>query len=238
MEQEIIEVISKLKKPSLYFGMQVEKDNSPNIENHVGGKPYMKKGERYPVCKKCKEKLHFVFQLRIPEEDSSYHLHTFFYCFSCHPYKGEYGFEVRTYHNPTMEECKETKTLEYIPYATIYFEPIWSLPDWNTLEKDHPDVYKKLISEKTDPWEVYDSARSTILGFDGFENLNFYKGHPQFIKAPEIPTCSCCKSPMKLWIQMDTNEELDLIWSNTGCLYIFKCESCDGDRYKILVQAY
>jgi uncharacterized protein YwqG len=234
MKQELIEAINKLKKPTLYFGMEVEKDTSPNLENHVGGKPYMRKGEKYPVCTKCKEKLNFILQLRIPGEEVDYTLQTFYYCFSCHPYRGEHGFEIRTYENPTMEESKETKTLEYIPYASVYFEPVWSLPDLNTIRAEHQDVYKKLQDGKNDPWDAYDSARSRILGFDGFEQLNFYHGHPQFIKVPQIPTCSCCKKQMDLWVQMDSNEELDLIWSNTGCLYIFKCEK---NRYKILIQA-
>lgn len=239
MKKEWVQIVEKLKKPTLYFGVEAEGDTSPNLKNHVGGKPYIQKGEEYPTCQRCKENLNFIFQLHVPKTDETgYDLFTFYYCFSCHPYKGEQGFCVRKYDNPDMIESKEPRTLEYIPYASFYFEAIWSLPDWNTLRKNHTDFYNALHeNQKEDPWDVYDDIRSNILGVDGYENLSFYGGYPQFIQDAHLPTCSCCKKQMKLWTQMDSSEELDMLWSNTGCLYIFKCP--DGnEKYKILIQSY
>jgi hypothetical protein len=239
VNQELIQVVEKLKKPTLFFGVELKKDESPNLKSHMGGKPYMSKGEKYPVCTRCKEKMNFIFQLFIPRKDETIHdLYVFYYCCSCHPYQGAEGFAIKKYSEPNMEEMKESRVLDYIPYAEFYFEPTWSLPDWGTLGDRNPEIMKMIQREnKEEPWEMYEEIKSTLLGVDGYESLCFYGGHPQFMKEPKFPVCSCCKKPMKLWVQLDSSEELDMIWSNMGCLYVFKCAD-NQEKYQILVQSY
>ena len=239
MKKEWLQMVENLKKPSLYFGLELEMDTSPNISSHVGGKPYLQKGEKYPVCPRCKEKENFVLQIHVPKANMlGYNLYVLYYCFSCSPTKGEQGFTVRNYENPHMMDSKETKILDYFPYASLYFEPIWSLPDWNTLQLNHHSLFKSLHqNKKEDAWDNYDELKSKVLGIDGYESLSFYKGHPQFVEEAYFPTCPCCENQMKLWIQLDTCDEIDLVWSGGGCMYIFKCPQ-DSENYSMIIQNY
>jgi uncharacterized protein YwqG len=233
-ESEIKEILKGIKKPSLLFGFLIKKDISPNIKSYVGGKPYLIKGDKYPVCKSCKNKMNFVFQILVPKEDEK-KLHCFYYCFSCMSDRDE-TFAIKTYKNPDVNEMKISRIPEYIHYAEIFYEPAWSLPDWQQLQDTKQEV-AKAISQKfgKEPWEKYDQLRQEITGYEWYECLSFYRGFAQFIIDNDIPICPCCNKEMKPWIQLSSIEELDLIWGNSGCIYIMKCPK-DNEHYRIKIQ--
>ena len=229
--------LKQLKKPTLVYTFDLNDDSSPNLLSHIGGKPYIQTHEKYPVCKTCKEKMNFVCQLYIPKKDQ-YFLYVFYYCFHCCSTKGNAGFDMRIYQNPTMKNCKRSRRQEFISYAEFYFEPSWSLPSWEVLESYDPTTYE-MIQElyPEEPFEAYEQCRANLIEFDGIDFLAYYGGFPEFVKEVDVPICSCCQKQMKLFLQLNSFEEFSMVWGNVGCLYLFTCEK-QAANFQIVVQDF
>lgn len=233
-QNEIEKLLHEIKKPALIYSLALRKDISPTVNSYMGGKPYMKKGDRYPKCQHCKQKLNFIFQLYIPNKHlKQKELYVFYYCFQCDGKSESNGFAMKKYINPTIEEMKVTKELDYITYAEFILDPAWSLPDWEGLIEFEPVVAEVIEQEfEENPWDVYEEMKANVIGWNDFEYLSFYGGYPKFLKESEIPECTCCNEPMELWMQVDSCDPVGLKWRKNGCLYLFRCFS-EKDEFKI-----
>lgn len=229
--------IEKIKEPILIFDLYKKRKQTPNVESHVGGKPYIEKGTRYPICQCCKQPLDFVFQINKPINRSKSFMYSFFYCFNCSLDKGNKGFKMLKFENPDNKKAR--KDISYqspFPYASFFFEPDWSLPDWDTLNLLYPGLADKFFDDHTDDaWSSYEKVKEEIIGSKHFENFSFFGGYPNFLSEPEFPLCDCCNQTMNLWLQIDSIEEINMNWLDFGFLHIFSCRN-GKETFKILIQ--
>ena len=218
-------ILQDLKEPSLLLHLIPTKDKSPNTKSHIGGYPYQLKNEPSPSCS-CGNKMRFLFQFRVPEQDGI-HLYVFYYCFHCQHAEGsKEGFICIEYLNPSEEVMKKRVLMENAyQQAEIILEPVWSLPDWNTLMIYHADLSEKIYSRHKDQaMDVYEEAKDDSIGIiTDNEPFSFYGGYPAFIDLPVRPKCTCCGNPMEFWLQLDSTEEFGFIFEDYGTLYLFRC---------------
>lgn len=236
MQINLSKLLQKIKKPILLFEFQSKKQKKPELMSYIGGTPYFEENKKTPICRLCKKPMMFVFQLYIPENNHNV-LYSFFYCFECSQVNGNKGFEIVKSINPSLKKLTTNPNLKSdIPYAEFKFEPYWSIPDWESLHETYPDLALSISKEfKEDSWGMYEQEREGILGDLAFDSFSFYKGYPHFLNKPEFPKCDCCNQQMELWLQIDSYDDLGLVWDDFGCLHIFKCKN-NNEHFKILIQ--
>lgn len=232
-------MIENIKRPILEAKLIKQADSSPNLQSHLGGKPYLPKGEKIPSCQLCNNDLSFIFQLHIPSTTNKNEstLYAFYYCFDCFIDYGDKGFQLMKYKNPDMEKSKKRfQVKDPIPYCDFHFTPKWSLPDWETLLAKESVVADILTNKyKDEAFDVYDAIRENIVGYNSFHIMSFYKGYPHFSIGHESLLCNKCNEEMESWFQLASYEQLDLIWDDLGNLHILQCPN-HPDEFKILMQ--
>lgn len=238
MNVDIEKMLQDIKEPTLYFKFASVENSSPNLNSYVGGTPYSEKSDRTPTCRKCKNPMEFVFQLNIPKDtEDGFLMYVFYYCFECTSTSGNKGFKIIKYDNPSEEKNAYKNNLKSkIKYAEFDFDIQWSLPDWDSLGILKPTISKSFLKEyKADAPVIYENTKEKILNDWSFNEFSFYGGYPNFLGFPNFPKCEGCDELMVPWFQIDSTEELGLVWKDYGCLHVFKCKN-GNDNFKILIQ--
>jgi uncharacterized protein YwqG len=235
---EFSQQLHRIKKPMLSYYFQEPNYTTPLLKSYIGGRPYLPKNIKKPLCHSCGHPLYFVFQLHIPNEKKESTLYSFFYCTDCLPSKGNKGFRVLSFPHVHKKECK--KNIDSIKsmseHSHFQFKLDWSLPDWESLSLRYKKIANQFFEKYKEECQIeYEEAKDELLQNWEFDSFSFYGGHPNFVSHPSFPLCDCCSKPMDLWIQLDTHEELGLIWKDYGCLYLFRCTE-GKENYQLLIQ--
>lgn len=230
-------ILENLKEPTLIYKLKTHQTHLPNTLSHIGGTPYSEEQDRLPVCRICKHSLKFVFQLNIPVNQNESELHCFYYCFSCNIENGNKGFEMKTYKNPSLSKLvKRDQWRSSIAYAEFEFEPHWSLPEWDSLPFINKDIQKTFLKEyKEDAEMEYEQLSEDMLRNLHFDSFSFFGGYAKFLGFASYPACPHCGEHMELFMQLDSEDDKSLVWSDFGCLYIFRCKT-QKDQFYILIQ--
>lgn len=228
--------LDAIKKPSLTFTLLEPNYQTPALKSYIGGTPFLPEATSLPLCHDCQQPLHFVMQLIT--YDKKPQLHSFFYCLTCCPTKGNKGFRVLSF--PITENATPKGHFQqdrsFPTHQHLRFDLTWSLPDWNALVvKDKRLSESFFVKYDAECQTIYESMRDDILETIDFDVLSFFGGYPNFAGYPHYPTCECCQKQMDLWLQMDSREDVDLVWRNYGCLYLFRCQN-QLPYYEVLIQ--
>lgn len=201
-------------------------------ESRFGGEPYAEIGESWPNCPTCKTPLTFICQI---DTTSGFHpkpkgidLFTFFYCWECGPWgmnddvKGTWV--VRTYLDPKDTDAEPIQPDEPEPYppdaCLLLPEKVLSFPDYDELDF-HYEAVAERFSDNEDPWDVYEAAVKSLGGQTDFCTL--VGGYPHWIQGDDTPLCDHCQNRMSLLTQIDSEPDAEVMWGDSGCLYIFYC---------------
>jgi len=222
----IIEVAEASKEP----------DHSP-LKSHFGGRPYFQENDKWPTTKSA-QPLSFVFQifneddLILPKEIA---LIQFFYEWDIFPFEtsGE-GWFVKIYKQLDIEKLVQLprpKELEETKHCEISFKETKSLPDWEGIEmyNENASNLSCVLNEK-EPWLHYDEAVTKLLGEQDFQSQ--LGGYPQWIQGEGTPKDKQGNA-MKLLFQIASEGNADLIWGDSGIIYVFYDEANGHVEFKL-----
>ena len=204
----------------------------PLLGSHFGGQPYVEIGERWPSCPTCKIDLTFICQIDVAsgfhKKPKGIDLFTFFYCWECGPWGLDDEIEgtwiVRTYSEPRDVFAKPIRPSGPEPYppdvCLTDSEKVNSFPDWDEIDSRCKEAAES-FSDMDEPWDAYEAAVKSLGGETEFCTL--VGGYAHWIQAEGTPVCDHCQSRMELLAQIDSEPEADIMWGDSGCLYLFYC---------------
>jgi len=245
--------IEKLIEPVWFIQPHFVEDKGISfnkIESQFGGSPYLQLNESLPVCASCDTPLDFIFQLDLSQwqgvKNFKFSFINLFYCWECMPLTPEFNgekdpmksLEIRTYRKATLEKYKPIEIpMESVTLTgDINFSEGELLPDYKDLEKIDEVLYSTIneLSQKANLNEVEYWENLVEAACGTLDSYSFIGGYPQWINKPNIPECEVCAIPMKFVCQIDSHEEIDLIWGDKGCMYLFSCEKHNKNQKAII----
>ena len=220
-------------------------DKSQAIETRFGGSAYAEHGDKAPVCKGCGKPLTFIFQYRDSynkELKPSGSLHSVYYCFDCtpigRPEEEEGQWAVVTHEEPEVSkfvEQKENVSRKFKPTA-CELSKVYILPDYETIENNFPEIAELCEAiDCEDPMSAYEDAgnEAGVL----MEPSTTIGGYPVWIQGESSQLCPKCGGDVELAVQIDSEDAVNLMFGDAGCLYVFKCPK-HKDEYTMEMQCF
>lgn len=227
---DIKQRIKNLKKPSLglkFVSNLTLKDDvdKVNLESHLGGKPYITKGDEWPICPNCDKHMSFIFQLRQKYEDGNINLKTLYTC-NCSMDTFTPFVKILSYDNPDISNIDNSKITgkKTKAYFDIILEPYWNVPNWTLLPLIEPNLFNDILDNLKDPdlSEVFYNDMIWELNLSNEDSFNAIKGYPEFVNNPKLISCMCCNKIAEFYFQIESNNILDLDFGG-AILYCFRC---------------
>jgi uncharacterized protein YwqG len=222
---EIKERLKKIILPCSKITPDVPSDEPINSQfvSHFGGTPYFENGEDWPTSESGRA-LEFIFQIFNDERlnmAESIKLVQFFYDMEEFPWETEgEGWQVKIYESLNREHVKKIEPplgLETIGYCNIAYQDCLSLPDWEGMEIFEKDAWK-LCAMTDNPWKNYEQAVTEIIGEQNYQSQ--LGGYPRWVQGEATPK-STDGSNAKLLFQIDSEENVGLMWGDVGLVYVF-----------------
>lgn len=247
-ESKLTQALKKLKKESVrVMPVKLGFDKSQAIDTRFGGFPYAEAGEKAPVCECCGKPLTFIFQFRDSYDkdlNPSGALHSVYYCFDCTPIgrpeeeKGQW--KVVTHENPDVSKFVEQKesVSQLLKPMQCSLSKVFTLPDYETIESHYPDIVEMceaIDCYADDLMSGYEDAVYSIGGLT--EPSTIVGGYPSWIQGEGSQVCPECGGEMELACQIDSEEAVDLMFGDAGCLYVFRCPE-HKDKFAIEMQCF
>jgi len=223
--------IKKFRLPA--FKAIVQEGDGPAASSKFSGKAYIPEGEDWPVCPNCKRPMQLFVQLdlgALPNELGERFgagLLQMFYCTSYEPncevaHSGWVPFSkngvVRVLRPKGPGRDLEVPSTErYFPAKRIVgWEPLDDYPGLEVLEEQGVEIDNSLYDrifeeEKNRAWPS--PAQGDKLS-----------GWPFWCQGPEYPECPRCGKTMRLLFQLDSEDDLPYMWSDSGIGHITQCE--------------
>jgi uncharacterized protein YwqG len=208
------------------------------MESHFGGRPYFEIGEEWPKSKNGKY-LDFVFQIFNNGENNipiNIKLIQFFYDWEDFPWdSGDDGWLVKIYETLNKERLlkieKPFESETVIKYCEVSFKSVKSLPDWEGIEI-FSDKASKLscVLNEDEPWGSYQKVVECLIGEQDFQSQ--IGGYPHWVQGEGTPK-NKKGEPMKLLLQIDSEENAGLMWGDTGLIYIFYDETSKKIEFEL-----
>jgi len=245
MSEVLNEALKKIKRECLR--VVPEKPGFAKLmatETRFAGPAYAEIDEAAPVCPVCGEKLSFVFQFYpLPDKKalSAPPLLVFYYCFKCTPIgteKEERGmWLLKAYHTASPAKFNDGSGVDQdlTPFS-CRTEKVHVLPDYETIEEKYPDIAAMCEGEDAeDPVSVYEDAGLEIgCVMEPFTSIG---GYPIWIQGEAERSCPVCKKPMEFICQIDSQQEVQLMWGDAGCVYLFQCQE-HHDQFGMEMQCF
>ncbi|UZR98091.1 YwqG family protein [Chondrinema litorale] len=237
-----IEDLEKLAKPLIKTTtkMEVQKASRPpensQLDSHFGGQPYFEIGESWPTTDNGVP-LQFIFQvfnkpdLELPK---SIELIQFFYDFEESPWDStDDGLKIKIYKKLNKDKINFIEQPEELPrnkYCEIKFIPTETLPDWDGIDSYETNASKlSCILNEDKPWESYGTVVKKLIGEQDYQSQ--LGGYPRWIQADAAP--QQYNKPLPLLFQIDSEDNANIMWGDTGVIYVFYDEVTDRTEFTL-----
>ena len=195
-----------------------EEGHDPNRRSHFGGRPLLSAGAGWPSCGRCRRSMPLLLQVasvELPDEARPAFptgLLQLFFCIKCFDWEPfSDGVCVRVLEDDAeLTVAADDESESSLAERTVV--------DWKRID-DYP--------------EPGDSA-TPELGLDELQVESLFEagyplqgdkllGAPYWVQDPERPPCPECEKPMKTLFQLDSNDNLDLMWGDAGVAHVLWC---------------
>ncbi|MHA3788771.1 DUF1963 domain-containing protein [Flavobacterium hauense] len=226
IDSSVNEALCKLVKPSTAIIVNDPKRPPENSQllSHFGGQPYFEEGESWPLSQSGRP-MEFIFQVfndaydGIPENIK---LIQFFYDSEETAWETENdGWKVKIYEALRTEKLTQIAGAneKTVKYCEISFEKSMSLPNWETLQDEFPELADQISMDDEDDYEAYEEACAKITGPER-ESSSSFGGYPDWIQGVENFMDAQGK-PLDLLFQIDSEDNANVMWGDTGIIYVF-----------------
>lgn len=227
-----IQEIEALLKPHSRMAWYpvVEDGENSKFLSKFSGKPMLLASEVWPCCKNCKQPMQLFIQLdskELPKEADNPFGEGYLQVFYCTNATEECDIECEAYFpfsNSTLvrvlgfNESYDTDTItsevkDQLPQKTItsWLEKI----DYPS-EQEFDDLEINLTDDQSDfalDNQISALPKDKLLGW------------PLWIQGPEYPDCPICDERMDYVLQIDSEDNLDFMFGDSGCSHITQCKT-------------
>ena len=245
-EDKLKKALNKLKKECIrVMPSNTGFEKTQAIETRFGGSSYAEKDDVVPVCKSCGKPLTFIFQFREKFDKDlkpSGKLYSVYYCFDCTPIgrpedeKGQWA--VVSHKEPDVAKFVEQKenVSTILNPTSCTLSRVFVLPDYETIENNYSEI-AELCEEvdSEDPMSAYEDAGNSVGCL--MEPSTTLGGYPIWIQGEGSQVCPKCSGEVELAVQIDSEDAVNLMFGDAGCLYVFKCPK-HKDEFAIEMQCF
>ena len=216
-------------------------DTAASTHSWFGGSPIGSADDSWPSCAECDQPMRFVLQLDLAELPAE--LDTprdgalqFFYCSTddglCetwNPFSGTHALRVVPRADVPLAPPTTLEPLRRV--GILGWNAIQDLPsaaehellgieyDYD-FDKGLVDVHCPEINVALNGLDIdLEVAEAISNALDG-DKLG---GWPHWVQGVEYPACPSCGESMDLLMQIDSNDNLDLMFGDAGCGHITRC---------------
>lgn len=225
-EQNLLQRIASTKKTA--WSPVVEKSTGSVLTSKFSGIPLLDKNEHWPCCGHCQKEMQLFLQLNsseLPQEARQVFGSGILQVFYCTSDEQECEIECEAYFpfaKSTLLRILNpanivTKTLQVSPVADAFEEKV--IVAWQASD-DYPN------SEELEELGIQlDEAEAEQLYEQNYPKVgDKLLGWPAWVQGIEYPQCPDCGDNMKYIFQIDSEDNLDYMFGDTGCAHITQCE--------------
>lgn len=217
--EKALETLSKFRRDA-YLPKVTENSNSFSSVSKIGGLPYLRNKEDWPVCSNCNKNMQLFLQLNLEDlpEAKDTGLIQLFYCTTNKP-KCELDLEAYLPFSKAVT-CRKIDVQGESDQITPNIDKIYQekiIIDWEQID-DYPHIeeYERLginIEE-----HIYDLMAEREIGVPSEKDKLF--GWPHWIQSMEYPFDKKTNSQMELFFQLNSEENLPFMFGDAGTGYL------------------
>lgn len=177
-------------------------ERSRGYDHKFGGYPRKFSRDSVPKCKACKHPLHLLLQVDAIDPLVGFGMKDVPYlfvmtCLNCDA-NWEPNFYRVTWAPPSIELLYQEEGISFAEDG------------WPGVLDEKPVLIKELRKK----WNPEELAKHQL------------GGKPLWIQGEQNPDCIKCKKPMEFIAQIDTDDDVEIMFGDTGSLYAFYCPGC------------
>lgn len=219
--KKTMELLEALKRIA-YLPITSAHENSFSDQSKIGGLPYLRNEDDWPVCPNCKKHMHLFLQLNLEHlpERTEQGLIQLFYCTT-----KESNCETQLKAFQPFSKATVCRRIEVNGNSAIIDPPVESIFEEKLITawepKDdypHPDEYEQLGLEADD--EVLEIIESKGFGFTVAKDKLF--GWPYWVQSVEYPSDRKTNDTMQMLFQLDSEDNLPYMFGDSGVGHVMQ----------------
>lgn len=203
-------------KRTAYIPITSENDQTFSDQSKIGGFPYLRNDQDWPVCPNCQKHMQLFLQLNLEQlpERNDKGLIQLFYCTTKDP---NCETQLKAF-QPFSRASVCRKIAVNGPSATIepFIDSVFEeklITAWEPRDDyPHPDEYEQLGLEADN--EVLEIIESRGIGFTIAKDKLF--GWPYWVQSVEYPADRQTNEQMELLFQFDSEDNLPYMFGDSG----------------------
>lgn len=213
--RKAIELLSKYKRKA-YLPKTQDNQNEFSTSSKIGGFPYLRNEDDWPVCPNCKKNMQLFLQLNLNDlpERQDKGLIQLFYCTTDEPHCEsdlEAFFPFSKAVNCRKIDINGESSLIKPDLQEVFSEKV--IIDWNPVD-DYPhfEEHEQLGIELDD--DIYELMEEKEIGLPIEKDKLF--GWPYWVQSVEYPFDRKTETQMELLFQLDSEDNLPYMFGDAG----------------------
>lgn len=215
--KKVIEILDKHKRTA-YMPIVSEVKSDFSVKSKIGGLPYLRNQNDWPVCPNCKKNMQLFLQLNLEDlpVNKDIGLIQLFYCTTLEP-NCESDLEAFFPFSKAVE-CRKINFENNSAIITPIIDEIFdekTIIDWKAkIDYPHPEEYFNLGIDLDLSDELYELMEERGIGETIQEDKLF--GWPYWVQSEEYPCDRETGSTMKLLFQLTSENNLKYMFGDSG----------------------
>ncbi|WP_018343858.1 DUF1963 domain-containing protein [Cytophaga aurantiaca] len=225
-----IDILSKFKRKA-YLPRVNENPNSFSTQSKIGGFPYLRNENDWPICPNCQKNMQLFLQLNLNDlpERKDEGLIQLFYCTTSDPVC-EFDLDAffpfsKAVNCRKIDILGESHKIEPV-IDEVFNEKI--IVDWIPVD-DHPhfEEYQQLGIELDLQDGIYELMEERKIGLPISKDKLF--GWPYWVKSVEYPYDRKTETQMELLFQFDSEDNLPYMFGDVGVGHLTQSPDNKGE---------
>lgn len=219
--KKTMELLEALKRTA-YLPITAAHENTFSNQSKIGGYPYLRNTDDWPVCPNCKNHMQLFLQLNLEQlpERTEQGIIQLFYCTTKEPNCETQLKAFQPFSKASVcrriEVSGNSATIE--PQIESIFEEKLITAWESKADYPHPDEYEQLGLEADD--EVLEIIESRGFGFTIGKDKLF--GWPYWVQSVEYPSDRKTNDTMELLFQLDSEDNLPFMFGDSGVGHVMQ----------------
>lgn len=215
--RKALEILNKYKRTA-YLPVTIITESQFSSDNKIGGLPYLRNNNDWPVCPNCKTNMQLFLQLNLEQLPINQNsgLLQLFYCTSYEPHCESELEAFFPFSKATLCRIIEIKNapVEIVPVIDGVF-PEKRIIEWESVDDyPHSEEYELLGIDLEIDDDLIELMDEKELGVTISQDKLF--GWPYWVQSVEYPFDRKTKSKMEMLFQFDSEDNLPYMFGDSG----------------------